>query len=235
VGTAARAAALTVALFTLTAALSGCQTSNERTTAHPGAKNAVPSAGDAFDAGANQPPKASTLYSLAKILAVQGRDPEAITVLRTLIQRYPDFSPAYNALAEAHLRADRSADAVAALAAGLERRPNDPVLLNNLGMAWFLQGEYERALDHFRRAAASQPREQTYVLNQAMALGMLGRTDEAAAIYDEHLEPSDARNNLRVLAKARAAAAARREAIDEPSAPPDTGTATMPVVDDGGA
>ncbi len=158
---------------------------------------------DAFEAGAKTPPKTGTLYSLARILMSQSRDAEALTVLNNLTQRYPDFLPAYNAKAECHLRAERTQDAIDILTAGLKRRPQDAVLLNNLGMIWFLEGRYDEALPRFDAAAAAEPNEAMYVANQAMTLAMLGHEKQATALYERVTNYPNVRHNLRILAKAR--------------------------------
>src|SRR5687768_407450 len=99
-----------VATVVLACALAGCQSNADKE----------------FAEGAKKPAKPRTFYSLAKVLAAQGRDREAATVLTTLIERHPKFIPAYNALAEIHMRADSPEEAAAVLRAGLRHRPNDP-------------------------------------------------------------------------------------------------------------
>ena len=42
-----------------------------------------------------------------------------------------------------------------------------------------------------------------YVANQAMTLAMLGHEKQATALYERVMKYSDARHNLRILAKAR--------------------------------
>jgi Flp pilus assembly protein TadD len=161
---------------------------------------------DAFEAGAGKPPTAATMYTLARILMAKGDTVQAIVTLRNLLQRYPNYGPAYNALAEAYLSTDRTDDALAALKAGVARVPQDPILLNNLGMAYFLQGDYESALTNFDRAVAIAPGEQMYTSNKAAALGMLGRVTEAADLYRKHLRKADVNENIGVLVRARSAA-----------------------------
>ena len=183
-------------------ALSGCQSANKKAEVAQRDK-AEAHAVDPFEAGAKTPPKTGTLYSLARILMAQGRDAEAMTVLNNLTQRYPDFLPAYNAKAECHLRGERTQEAIDTLTAGLKRRPQDAVLLNNLGMIWFLEGRYDEALARFDAAAAAEPKEAMYVAKQAMTLAMLGHETQAAALYERVMKYPDARHNLRILAKAR--------------------------------
>jgi Flp pilus assembly protein TadD len=179
---------------------------------------------DAFETGAGKPPTPATMYSLARILQAKGNTAQAIGVLRNLIQRYPDYSPAYNALAEAYMSADRTDDARSALIAGVTRSPKDPVLLNNLGMVYFMQGDYESALAYFDRAVAVVPSEPTYTSNKAAALGMLGRVADAAELYRKHLRKADVMENIDVLVRARRIAA---------TPPPAASSAAQPALEAG--
>ena len=158
---------------------------------------------DSFDAGAGRPPTAATMYSLSRILAAQERTAECIDLLKNLIQRYPNYPPAYNALAESYMSLDRTDDAIKSLNEGIRRFPKDPVLQNNLGMVHFLSQDYETALAHFDQAVAAAAAEPNYRANKAAALGMLGRTAEAAELYRKHLKQSDVQENVNVLMNAR--------------------------------
>lgn len=151
----------------------------------------------------DQPPTAKTLYSMAQILAAQGKDRECEFVLRRCLQEYPRFTPAYNSLAELHMRQGRVHEAVAMLAQALEVRPKDPVLLNNLGMCLLLRKEYAQALDRFTQASGLVPESEKYRANMATALGLLGRYEEAQALFEQTLTQAQARRNVEILRKAR--------------------------------
>lgn len=150
----------------------------------------------------NQPPSARTLYSMADILATQGKDTECEFVLRRCIGQYPRFTPAYNSLAELHMRQGRTSEAVELLSKALEVRPQDPVLLNNLGMCLLVRKDYEKALERFTRAAGVVPESGRYRANMATALGLLGRHEESQALLEQVLPPDRARHNAEVLRKA---------------------------------
>ncbi|HEV2294158.1 MAG TPA: tetratricopeptide repeat protein [Tepidisphaeraceae bacterium] len=158
----------------------------------------------AFAAGANKAPSQDTLYALARILATQGRDAECEYVLTRILQAHPEYLPAYADLGELYLRGNRLEDATTILSDGLSRAPQDPVLLNNMGMCSFLEAEYERALEAFTAAAAAAPRDPAYRANRAAALGMLGRDKEARSVYQSVLDsPEDVAHNIAVLRAAR--------------------------------
>lgn len=148
------------------------------------------------------PPSAKTLYSMADILATQGKESSCEFVLRRCISEYPRFVPAYNSLAELEMRQGRVNEAVADLSKALEIRPRDPVLLNNLGMCFLVRQEYAQALDQFTKAAGVVPENEKYRANMATALGLLGRNEEALALLQQVLPGESARNNAEVLRRA---------------------------------
>ncbi len=151
----------------------------------------------------DRPPTPHTLYSLSKILAAQGKDGQCRQVLARSIQDYPRFLPAYCDLAELHLRNNQVDEARAVLKAGLKVAPDDPVLLNDLGMCSLLSGDYEEALGHFTAAAGVADNDRKYRANMAVALGMMGRDDEALALYRQFLSEEDAQHNLHTIIGAR--------------------------------
>jgi serine/threonine-protein kinase len=150
----------------------------------------------------DQPPTAKTLYSMAEILALQGKDAECEFVLRRCVQEHPEFTPAYNRLAELQMRQGRIHEAVATLSTALKSRPRDPVLLNNMGMCLLLRKEYEPALKHFTDAAGLVPESEKYRANMATALGLLGRQEESSALLQQILPHDKAEHNAEVLRKA---------------------------------
>jgi tetratricopeptide (TPR) repeat protein len=156
-----------------------------------------------FERGANRPPSAETLFRLAKILAAQHKDAECETALRNCIDRYPDYMPAYEALAELQVRQRKFAAAQKTLNQGLALKPTEPVLLNAMGMSYMLTGDYDSALKYFKQASAAAPDDARYTSNVALATGMLGRYDESLSIYQSVLRPGPAHYNLAVVAEAR--------------------------------
>jgi Flp pilus assembly protein TadD len=162
------------------------------------------------------PPSAKTLYSLAEILAMQGKDKECEFVLRRCLQEHPRFTPASNDLAELLMRQGRIHEAIDTLSAARQIRPRDPVLLNNLGMCLLLRKEYVRALEHFTSAAGLVPENEKYRGNMATALGLLGRQEESLALLQQILPADRAAYNAEVLRKAHDREAGRT--VDVPPA-----------------
>lgn len=155
--------------------------------------------GGASDMRQDRPPTQKTLFTMADILAAQGKDRQCESVLRRCIQDYPQFMPAYNRLAELLMRQGRVSEAVVVLSAAVEIRPADPVLSNNLGMCLIIGKEYDKALDHFTEAAGLRPENMKYRANMATALGLLGRHEESLALLQQCLADEQASHNAEVL------------------------------------
>jgi Flp pilus assembly protein TadD len=156
-----------------------------------------------FDLGVDRPATSQTLYQLARVLAVQGRDSEARYVLQELIQRDAQYIPAYCDLAELHMRMGRLEEARKWLEKGLDVSPGDTRLTGNLGMTAMMAGDYEEAIVHFARAAEADNEESRHRGNMAVALGLLGRYDEAFAEYEKILPVATAHYNIAILAQSR--------------------------------
>jgi Flp pilus assembly protein TadD len=157
-----------------------------------------------FAAGAGRAPTLKTRYAMARLLAAQGKDNEAVFILEQLVRERPQCLPAYSDLAEIYMRHRRLPEAIRALEAGLAvTQRQDPILVNNLGMCRMIQGEYEGALSNFTTADTLAPDDARFKANRAAALGMLGRYDEALEQYQQVLPPADAHFNLAVICEAR--------------------------------
>lgn len=161
-----------------------------------------------------RPPTAKTLHAMARILAAQGKDEECGLTLERIIREHPGSLPAYCELAELHLRHHRVDDAIVTLLTGLDISPTDPILLNDLGMCWMLKKEHAEALQAFTMAASAKPQNSRYRANMAASLGMMGRYDEALALYKQVIPTPDAYFNLSVLCDARNDVKRAREEYD---------------------
>src|SRR4030095_11700726 len=148
-------------------------------------------------------PEPDTLFSMARIYVAQGRDDQAEAALREVVNQAPDFVRAYEELAHLYIRRDLVDGAVAALEVGLQHQADDPVLLNDLGVCKLLQKDPAAAAQSFIRAAALEPDNARPRANLALALALQGRDDEALALWQQVIRPSEARQNLELVKKAR--------------------------------
>lgn len=150
-----------------------------------------------------QAPSASTLYTMARLCASQGRDAQCELVLGELVRAHPGFAPGWVDLAELFVRGDRVDDAVRTLEAARVHHPVDVVIANDLGVCQLLRGRTNEALALFTEAAGLSPDDARTRANMALALGLLGRSEEAASLYAQFLPPSAVHRNLAIAAEAR--------------------------------
>ncbi len=156
-----------------------------------------------FSSASKRSPTARTLYAMSRIYSARGMDEQSRVLLEQILREYRSFVPAYSDMAELQVRQGQIAEAITTLHNGLEIAPKDPVLMNNLGMCHLVRGDYAQALHYFELASEQSPKSRRYQANRAAALGLLGRYDEALAVYQGFLPHADAHHNLGVLCRAR--------------------------------
>lgn len=150
-------------------------------------------------------PGALTNYSMSRLLASVGKTEQAEHLLDRVIRQEPEFLPAYCDLAMLEVRRGHVDEATRLLETGLRHAPGDPVLNNNLGVCLLLAGDYEQALDRFTRASAVRPDSARFVANRALAMGLMMRDAESLGLYEQIGTPEQARHNLDVITRLRAA------------------------------
>ena len=156
-----------------------------------------------WEASAAREPEAGSLHAMARLYASQGRDEQAEATLRELVGKAPDFLPAYEELARLYVKRDLLDGAIAALELGLQHHDRDPVLLNDLGLCRLLQKDLAAAAEAFTRAAAASADDTRARSNLALVLGLMGRDDEALALWRQVLPAAEAAANLARVAQAR--------------------------------
>jgi len=182
----------------------------------------------AFGSQSEPVPTARTLYSVANILAAQGKDLEREAVLKRIIREYPKFFPVYNSLAELQMRRRHTDEAIKTIRSGLRIRPKDTVLLNNLGICQLVLTEYEEALEVFSKAARIMPENARYRANMAVALSLMGRYEESLSLFKEILSEGQANHNVRVIKRA----SGHNESTGEIQFPTGLGGEFYPVYED---
>ena len=156
-----------------------------------------------FDLGADRPPTAMTLYAMAQAMIEAGDDERGEGLLTAVIHEEPSYLRAYLALAEIQKRQGRIREAIATLRRGLEAAPGDPVLLNALGVCMLLREDFNRAAELFAEAAEAWPGDARFQANLALALGMLGRDEEARQTYGRLMPSEEVEHNMQVIRRAR--------------------------------
>jgi len=91
------------------------------------------------------------------------------------------------------VRAGKFDDGVAHITVGLTINPDNHLLWNDLGEAYFHRGRLSPALECYRKAHDLRPADTTYIVNSGVTLARLGRYEEAIASFDRaiELEPHD--------------------------------------------
>jgi len=138
---------------------------------------------DSFARGADREPTPRTLHMMSRVLLEQSQPDRAEYVLRNVIGQHEGYTPAYVELARLLASTGRVGEAERTIERGLERTPNDPVLLNNLGVLRLRTGEVEAAAAAFEGAVDASPGESRYISNLALALGMQGLAEESLRLY----------------------------------------------------
>ncbi|MHA1158647.1 MAG: tetratricopeptide repeat protein [Alphaproteobacteria bacterium] len=93
----------------------------------------------------------------------------------------------------------RHGDARTRYKQAMDLAPNEPSILSNLGMSYILTRELEAAEKVLRRAAAMDGADSRIRQNLALAVGLLGRFEEAEKIATAELPPDEAEANIAYL------------------------------------
>ena len=96
-------------------------------------------------------------------------------------------------------RMGRHEDARRYYASALKLRPDEPLVLSNLGMSYVLSKNLPEAEQALRRAYAGAPTDQRIRQNLALAVGLQGRMPEAEDIVQSGLPPDQAAANVTSL------------------------------------
>lgn len=142
-----------------------------------------PRSGDSFAGGGDREPTPRTLHMMSRVLIDQSQPDRAEYVLRNLIKQYAGYSPAYVELARLLASTGRGDEAAGVLERGLDHAPEDPVLLNNLGVMRLRTRETDAAAAAFERAVDAAPGEGRYLANLALARGLQGEAQESLALF----------------------------------------------------
>jgi Flp pilus assembly protein TadD len=137
-----------------------------------------------------------------KQLAYQGRAAEAERVLRRVLAQGGEADwKIHSALGSALDQQGRYAEAREQYSIALKARPNEPSVMNNLGMSFMLEGDLKQAEETLRRAmaagnGAAEPRLRQ---NLALSVGLQGRFDEAREIASRDLPQEQVEANMAYL------------------------------------
>jgi Flp pilus assembly protein TadD len=132
----------------------------------------------------------------ARALAKEGRLLQAANLLETLLKKDPSNARAHNDLGIVYWKLGRPSEAVLHLKLATNHDPNlvEPFL--NLGLITLKQGQYETALDAYRRAARLKPEEPDVHFGMGLAAVYLKKLGQAREAMERLTTMGDRRSSI---------------------------------------
>jgi Flp pilus assembly protein TadD len=163
------------------------------------------------------PASQAARLGLGRALTSADRPDAAVEVLNRLIADAPDNHRGHLAKGVALDLQARHTQAQASYKAGLTAAPGNLALRNNLGLSHVFAGEIEAGLAILRKAARDPEATAKTRQNLALAYGLAGRRDRAAAVARRDLDGKAVQENLAYYDALRSAwtGAARDETAAE--------------------
>src|ERR1700739_431127 len=144
-------------------------------------------------AAAIEPPNAEALMEYGRVLAVAGKDDDAVQQFNAAIKADPTLPGIQLDLAMALQRLGRQQEAIPWFQQALERDPRNPSVLTNLGLALTLTGKGKEALDYFNPSTAENANDPTVYKDLGVCHIQLSAFDEAIGDFQKALalDPND--------------------------------------------
>ena len=124
---------------------------------------------------------AAPFVAIGNTLIEMGQVNEAIVAYNSALDRQARDPEALRGIAKAYLKTARPELAGKPLAIAFEDTPNDPKLLQLIGVADDLMGQHGEAQARYRRGLELAPGDPVLSLNLALSLALTGNYDEAIA------------------------------------------------------
>ncbi|MVV49872.1 tetratricopeptide repeat protein [Pseudomonas sp. PB120] len=150
------------------------------------------------DVQKNLAERAEANLNLAMLYQASGRSDEVEALLRTALQRDPDFYPALVTLVQWLEAAGRGEEAQALLAQSLKEHPDAALLQHTQGLALIRAGKTDLAMPALRKAAQLEPQNAQYGYVLAVALHDSGKVDQACDELERLLKVQPANRNARL-------------------------------------
>jgi class 3 adenylate cyclase/TolB-like protein/Flp pilus assembly protein TadD len=135
------------------------------------------------------------LTGLAAAQAAAGRDEEAEQTFRRAIAAQPRYAASHLAYGRFLYGRGRSADAIAVYEQAAVLAPDNPDAFSNLGAAYFLAGDFDRAARALKRGLEIEPRRAGYT-NYGSLQYYRGHYAEAESLFRKAIETAPADHRL---------------------------------------
>jgi eukaryotic-like serine/threonine-protein kinase len=113
---------------------------------------------------------------------------KALNLLKEVTEKYPKYKGAHYYLGSGYMRQNMMSEAIDHLTTALQLDPEFGPALNQLGYVYAEIGEYDKAIDCFKRYAAVNPGDPNPFDSMAELYFRMGRLNDAIAEYNEVLE-----------------------------------------------
>jgi Flp pilus assembly protein TadD len=128
------------------------------------------------------PSVSAPFVAAGNTLGEMGQNDEAILAYKSALDRVENDPEALRGLAKAYLRTGRPELAGAPLATAYRQTPDDPKLLQLIGVADDYIGQHREAQARYRRGLEALPRDSGLTLNLALSLALAESYAEAVEI-----------------------------------------------------
>lgn len=142
--------------------------------------------------------RAEANLNLAMLYQASGRTAEVEGLLRSALQRDPDFYPALVTLVQWLEANGRVAEAQKLLGDSLKQHPDAALLQHTQGLSLIRAGKTNEAMAPLKKAAQLEPQNAQYGYVLAVALHESGKVDEACALLEGLLTVQPANRNARL-------------------------------------
>ncbi|WP_237886448.1 tetratricopeptide repeat protein [Pseudomonas sp. PGPR40] len=141
--------------------------------------------------------RAEANLNLAMLYQANGRSGDVEGLLRTALQRDPDFHPALVTLVQWLEANGRGQEAQALLAQSLKEHPDAALLQHTQGLSLVRAGQSDKAMPFLRKAAQLEPQSPQYGYVLAVALHDSGKVEAACEELERLLKVQPANRNAR--------------------------------------
>ena len=127
-------------------------------------------------------------YNIARLLNIENRPDEAITILQDILKKKPEYYDATNLLGEILYNSERYKEAINVYTNALRYNPGNYDLYYNLGMAFTMVNDFQKAKEFYKKAAEIN----SLLYNAKLSLGQIaliaGELEEAEKYFNESLK-----------------------------------------------
>lgn len=139
---------------------------------------------------------ANDRYTSAIAAMRAGQDEEAETLFLEMTREFPELSGPYVNLGIIYFRAEKNSQAWSAFEKALELNPDSAISYNHLGILSRLEGDFNKALDHYTNALAIKLNYANAHLNLGILLELyLGQLKEALGHYQRYYQLTGEQDN----------------------------------------